>query len=73
MEYIVNTAEEFYDIIMFQYAERNWEIMIDVNLSENNIQLLLQKRVDSLIEEYNEYGHYNNSDMLKDYTTKIEE
>lgn len=68
MDYIINTAEEFYNIILFEYANRRWEIMIDVDLSENKIQSLIQKRIDSLIDEYNEFGHYDNSDLIKDYT-----
>jgi|LakMenE18May11ns_1017448.scaffolds.fasta_scaffold8851248_2 hypothetical protein len=70
MEYIVNTAEENYDIILFEYDNRRWEIMIDVDLSEIKIQSLIQIRIDSLIDEYNEFGHYDNSDLIKDYTIK---
>jgi len=70
MDYIVNTAEENYDIILFEYDNRRWEIMIDVDLSERKIQSLIQIRIDSLIEEYNEFGHYDNSDLIKDYTIK---
>jgi len=70
MDYIVNTAEENYDIILFEYDNRRWEIMIDVNLSERKIQSLIQIRIDSLIDEYNEFGHYDNSDLIKDYTIK---
>jgi hypothetical protein len=70
MEYIVNTAEENYDIILFEYDNRRWEIMIDVDLSERKIQSLIQIRIDSLINEYNEFGHYDDSDLIKDYTIK---
>jgi hypothetical protein len=70
MDYIVNTAEENYDIILFEYENRRWEIMIDVDLSERKIQSLIQIRIDSLIDEYNEFGHYDNSDLIKDYTIK---
>lgn len=70
MDYIVNTAEENYNIILFEYENRRWEIMIDVDLSERKIQSLIQIRIDSLIEEYNEFGHYDNSDLIKDYTIK---
>ena len=70
MDYIVNTAEENYDIILFEYHNRRWEIMIDVDLSERKIQSLIQIRIDSLIDEYNEFGHYDNSDLIKDYTIK---
>ena len=70
MDYIVNTAEENYDIILFEYDNRRWEIMIDVDLSERKIQSLIQIRIDSLIDEYNEFDHYDNSDLIKDYTIK---
>lgn len=70
MDYIVNTAEENYNIILFEYENRRWEIMIDVDLSERKIQSLIQIRIDSLIDEYNEFGHYDNSDLIKDYTIK---
>jgi hypothetical protein len=70
MDYIVNTAEENYNIILFEYDNRRWEIMIDVDLSERKIQSLIQIRIDSLIDEYNEFGHYDNSDLIKDYTIK---
>jgi hypothetical protein len=70
MDYIVNTAGEGFDIILFEYDKRKWEIMIDVDLSERKIQSLIQIRIKSLIEEYNEFGHYDNSDLIKDYTIK---
>ena len=73
MDYIVNTAEENYDIILFEYENRKWEIMIDVDLSERKIQSLIQIRIDSLIEEFNEFGNYDNSDLIKDYLIKKEE
>jgi len=70
MDYIVNTAEENYDIILFEYDNRRWEIMIDVDLSERKIQSSIQIRIDSLNDEYYEFGHYDNSDLIKDYTIK---
>ena len=73
MDYIVNTAGEGFDIILFEYDKRNWEIIIDENLSDREIHLLILTRVDELTDEFLDKKTYDYSDLIVDYTTKIEE
>jgi len=73
MDYIVNTVGEGFDIILFEYDKRNWEIIIDENLSDREIHLLILTRVDELTDEFLDKKTYDYSDLIVDYTTKIEE
>lgn len=73
MEYIINVSQEEFDIILFEYKNRKWEIIIDIDLSERKIQSLITQRIEELENDLNEFGHYDNSDLIKDYTTNIEE
>jgi predicted transcriptional regulator YheO len=72
MDYIVNTAGEGFDIILFEYDKRNWEIIIDENLSDREINLLVLKRVDELTDEFLDKKTYDYSDLIVDYTSKKE-
>jgi hypothetical protein len=72
MDYIVNTAGEGFDIILFEYDKRNWEIIIDENLSDKEINLLVLKRVDELTDEFLDKKTYDYSDLIVDYTSKKE-
>jgi len=73
MDYIINTAEENYDIILFEYDNRKWEITIDKNLSDREINLLVIKRIDELTDEFLDKQTYDESDLIVDYTTNKEE
>lgn len=72
MEYIVNSVGVESDIILFEYDSRNWEIIIDKDLSDNKINLLIIKRIDELTDEFLAVQSYDYSDLIVDYTTKIE-
>jgi hypothetical protein len=73
MKYIINTKLEEAQIILFEYDNINWEIMINNNLSDKEINLLVLKRVDELTDEFLDKHTYDESDLIVDYTTKIEE
>jgi predicted oxidoreductase len=67
MEYIVNQNQEEFKIIMFQYNNRNWEICFEFNKTEEEIQYLIQHRIEQLMDDYSIYGNYDNSDLFVDY------
>lgn len=72
MDYIVNTIGEDSDIILFEYDNRNWEIVIDKNLLDREINLLILQRVDELTDEFLDKKTYDYSDLIVDYTSKKE-
>jgi hypothetical protein len=67
MEYIVNQNQEEFKIIMFQYNNRNWEICFESDKTEEEIQFLIQQRIEQLMDDYLIYGNYDNSDLFVDY------
>ena len=68
MEYIVNQNQEEFKIIMFQYNNRNWEICFESNKTEEEeIQYLIQKRIEQLMDDYLLFNNYDNSDLFVDY------
>ena len=66
MEYIVNQNQEEFKIIMFEFKNRNWEICF-ANKTEEEIQYLIQQRIEQLMDDYSIYGNYDNSDLFVDY------
>lgn len=68
MEWKVSSELENHQIILFEYDNRNWEIMIDKGLSDREINLLIMKRVDFLTDDFINYGSYDVSDLFVDYT-----
>jgi len=72
MEYIVNSKNDDYQVILFQHDGRNWEIILDNDIKEFLIELSIMKRMDELDEEFKENNTYDNSDLIVDYTTKKE-
>jgi predicted transcriptional regulator YheO len=72
MDFIVNTLEEDFEIILFEYDNRKWEITIDKNLSDSQINLLVIKRIDELTDEFLDKQTYDESDLIVDYTTNKE-
>lgn len=68
MEWIVNSEVEDYQTILFEYDGHNWEITIDKGLSDREIKLLIMKRIDVLTDDFLQYGNYDLSDLIVDYT-----
>jgi hypothetical protein len=72
MEYIVNSKNDDYQVILFEYDGRNWEIVLDNNLLDREINLFVLKRIDELTDEFLDKKTYDYSDLIVDYTTKKE-
>jgi hypothetical protein len=70
MEYIINNENEDNKIILFVYNERSWEILLDIEITEGEIQSLINKRIADLDSEYIQYGNYEFSNLFEDYTIK---
>lgn len=70
MEWIVNTNDVNFQIILFEYDERRWEIILDKGLSDREINLQILKRIDQLTDEFLEKQTYDFSDLIVDWTTK---
>lgn len=74
MNWIVNTEEEqYFKNILFVYAGRNWEITVNYNLSSNEIDILIDKRIKELELDFIEFKSYDFSDLIVDWTTKKED
>jgi hypothetical protein len=69
MEYIVNTDEDVFQIILFEYESKRWEIMIDKDLDEQTIQGLITRRILELNEDFLEHQSFDFSHLYVDYTT----
>jgi len=67
MEYIVNQSQENFKIIMFEFDNRNWEICFEPEKTEEEIQDLIQQRIISLMEDYQDDNNYDNSDLFVDF------
>jgi len=67
MEYIVNQNQEEFKIILFEFENRNWEICFEHNKTEEEIQYLIQQRIEQLMDDYSIYDNYDNSDLFVDY------
>jgi len=72
MQWIINSEGEDWQNILFVYDEGNWEITLDKNLSDREINLFILKRVDELTDEFLEKQTYDFSDLIVDWTTKKE-
>lgn len=70
MEYIINNENEDNKTILFVYNERSWEILLDIEITEGEIQSLINKRIADLDSEYIQYGNYEFSNLFEDYTIK---
>ncbi len=70
MEWIINCESEEFKIICFEYDNRNWEIILDTDLTDRQIHLKIITRVDELTDEFLAKGTYEFSDLIVDYTTK---
>jgi hypothetical protein len=71
MEYIINNENEDNKIILFVYNERSWEILLDIESTEGEIQSLINKRIADLDSEYIQYGNYDFSNLFEDYKNNI--
>jgi hypothetical protein len=69
MEYITNISQEEFSIIMFNYMNRNWEIMKDFK-DELDIQESIQRRIYELDAEAIVNGSFYYSDLIVDYIEK---
>ena len=67
MEYIVNQNQEEFKIIMFQFENRNWEICFEPNKTEEEVQYLIQQRIEELMDDYLLFNNYDNSDLFVDF------
>ena len=70
MEYIINNENEDNKTILFVYNEKSWEILLDIEITEGEIQSLINKRIADLDSEYIQYGSYEFSNLFEDYTIK---
>jgi hypothetical protein len=67
MEYIVNQNQDEFKIIMFKFQNRNWEICFEIDKTEQEIQHLIQQRIEQLMDDYLQNNNYDNSDLFVDY------
>ena len=70
MEWIVNSSGEGFQNILFVYDGRNWEITLDKDLLDIDINLCVLKRIDELTDEFLEKKTYDFSDLIVDYRKK---
>lgn len=71
MEYIINNETSENMTILFVY-NGNWEIMFNVGKTETEIQTLITRRISDLDLDFNQYGNYDSSNLLEDYTENTE-
>lgn len=67
MDYIVNTNDINFKIIMFEYGYRNWEICLEAYVDEDYIQYSISKRCSELLLDFENNGSYDFSDLIVDY------
>lgn len=70
MEYIINNENIDNKTILFVYNEKSWEVLLDIEIKEEEIQSLINKRISDLDFEYIQYGNYDFSNLFEDYTIK---
>ena len=72
MKWIVNRDDENFQIILFNMSGRNWEIIIDVGLSNREIDALVLRRTTELILEEEQNRGWDYSDLIVDYKKEID-
>ena len=72
MKWIVNRDDENFQIILFNMSGRNWEIIIDVGLSNGEIDALVLRRTTELILEEEQNRGLDYSDLIVDYKKEID-
>jgi beta-lactamase superfamily II metal-dependent hydrolase len=72
MEYIINVNDIDFQIILFEFDGKNWEICLEPNKNDSEIKLSIMKRVDELTNEFLLNGDYEKSDLYVDYIKKDE-
>lgn len=72
MEYIINVTDINFQIILFEFDGRNWEICLEPDKNDSEIKLSIMKRVDELTDEFLLNGDYEKSDLYVDYIKKDE-
>ena len=73
MKWIVNVDDENFQIILFNMSGRNWEIIIDVGLSNGEIDALVLRRTTELILEEEQNRGWDYSDLIVDYKKEVQE
>ena len=72
MEYIINVTDINFQIILFEFDGRNWEICLEPDKNDSDIKLSIMKRVDELTDEFLLNGDYDKSDLYVDYIKEDE-
>lgn len=70
MQWIVNSVGEDFQNILFEYDERNWEITIDLGLTNDEVNFEIVKRIDELTDDFLTKGSYDYSDLIVDRRKK---
>lgn len=65
-----NTRGEDFDIVLFDYSSRTFEIIVDSDLTDDKIVELIFIRIDELIDEFMLHNSLDYSDLIKDFRTK---
>ena len=58
------------NVIIFEYKDRRFEILIDENLNEIEIENLINERIDELNADFDLYNSTDYSDLFVDRTKK---
>lgn len=72
MKYIINVTDINFQIILFEFDGRNWEICLEPDKNDSEINLSIMKRVDELTDEFFLNGDYEKSNLYVDYIKKDE-
>jgi hypothetical protein len=62
--------------ILFEYGDygdetpRKWQISINYDLSDEEIENTINKRISELLEDIENFGNLDSSDLFVDYTKK---
>lgn len=72
MEYKVNSETDDFKVILFEFENSNWEIIVNKDDDDNLIKLAIYKRMDELDEDFIKWGSNQYSDLIVDYTTQKE-
>ena len=64
----MNFTYQYPDIILFEWSNRSWEIKLkDENMTENEIQDLIQRRILELENDLQTHGDLDHSDLYVDW------
>lgn len=64
----MNFTYQYSDIILFEWQDRRWEIKLkNDNMTENEIQDLIQRRISELENDLQTHGDLDQSDLYVDW------